>query len=319
MKRKISICLSLLQRRHGDMFALETAKTIGADGIQFSLTHHDFRNSESIYSRSDAEIAEYFSALHEKAAELDLEICQTHGRFVICHRSPEETEAAMRNARLDCMASHYLHSGHVVFHGVIKEAADTDAEYRHLNEVQLCRILDFAREFDVNVAMETDGLESLFGQLREFVASYDRIRPYADDPARFVVCVDTGHTHKSVGYDGNPSVGDTIRLLGDRIACLHLHDNNGISDQHRLPTAGSIDWADVFDALDEIGYSGWYNLELSLNQLKKFGKGFEIEYAAFAVKMLRFMLHRRYGEGSCSYTESDNSWLSYARICDTIN
>ena len=56
---------------------------------------------------------------------------------------------------------------------------------------------------------------------------------------------------------------------------------------------GTIDWNDVFDALDEVGYHGTYNMELNLGH---FGAGFELETAAFSVKLLRHMLNTRYGD-----------------------
>ena len=54
--------------------------------------------------------------------------------------------------------------------------------------------------------------------------------------------------------------------------------------------AGNINWNNVFDALDEVGYDGVYNLELNLTC---FGKGFEKETAEFAVKQARFLLNQR--------------------------
>jgi sugar phosphate isomerase/epimerase len=56
---------------------------------------------------------------------------------------------------------------------------------------------------------------------------------------------------------------------------------------------GSIDWTDVMNALDEIGYCGWYNLEINL---RHFGEDFAIEEAAFAVKVMRQILKSHYGE-----------------------
>ena len=47
----------------------------------------------------------------------------------------------------------------------------------------------------------------------------------------------------------------------------------------------------VFDALDEIGYDGYYNMELNL---RYFGDEYMVETAEFAVKMLQSFLDRRY-------------------------
>lgn len=102
-------------------------------------------------------------------------------------------------------------------------------------------------------------------------------------------CVDTGHSNKAVRF-GQPSAGDVIRMLGGSISTLHLNDNDGVLDQHKIPMTGTIDWSDVLDALDEVGYSGIYNMELSLGH---FGKGFEKEAARFAVKVMKNMLSER--------------------------
>lgn len=72
---------------------------------------------------------------------------------------------------------------------------------------------------------------------------------------------------------------------------FNLCDNDTLTDQHKTPLTGAIDRKDVFDALDEIGYSGYYNMEL---ELRHFGKDFEIEEAAFSIKVLRNMLKDRY-------------------------
>jgi sugar phosphate isomerase/epimerase len=46
-----------------------------------------------------------------------------------------------------------------------------------------------------------------------------------------------------------------IPALGDRLVCLHLHDNDAVHDQHVAPLSGTIRWKQVCDALKEIDYA----------------------------------------------------------------
>ena len=81
-------------------------------------------------------------------------------------------------------------------------------------------------------------------------------------------------------------------MMGKHITCLHLNDNDTLTDQHKLPMTGTLNWDAVFDALDEAGYCGTYNMELNLGH---FGADFCVETAAFAVKLMKYMLQKRYG------------------------
>ena len=96
------------------------------------------------------------------------------------------------------------------------------------------------------------------------------------------------HTNKASRF-GFPKPPEAIRQLGADITVLHLNDNDTLTDQHKIPMTGTIDWADTMRALEDIGYNGIYNMELNL---RHFGSGFEIETAAFAVRVMRHMLGR---------------------------
>jgi len=72
----------------------------------------------------------------------------------------------------------------------------------------------------------------------------------------FGFCVDTGHLQLL-----RKDFRTFIPILGKRIKCLHIHDNDGQSDAHRAPMTGRTNWKHVCDALREIGYDGDLSFE----------------------------------------------------------
>jgi sugar phosphate isomerase/epimerase len=54
------------------------------------------------------------------------------------------------------------------------------------------------------------------------------------------ITLDVGHAHLSDG-----GIDTAFELLKPRIAELHLHDNQGIRDDHLWPNSGKIDWPNV--------------------------------------------------------------------------
>ena len=301
MKKKIGISLFNLQSLYGDIRALEIAKEIGADAVDFMTDHHSVSKNDSIYGKCDDEIFEYFLEIGNRAKELGIEISQTHGRLRICKNDPELDRICLEDARRDLLAAKALGSPVVVMHGVATGAMGPDTPpqvMRDLNYELFNKILVYAKQYGVKIATESLGdspiynCRDFFGSAEEFKATFDRICADGDNSEYFTICIDTGHVHKATRFD-QPKVGDVIRMMGKGISCLHLHDNDTLKDQHKPPFTGSIDWNDVLGALDEVGYNGVYNLEVNL---PCFGKGFEIETAAFSVKLFRHALNQRYGE-----------------------
>ncbi len=56
--------------------------------------------------------------------------------------------------------------------------------------------------------------------------------------------IDTGHAN--INHWNLP---DVIKRLGDRLVASHLHDNQGVSDEHLPVGDGIIDWTSVFAAI----------------------------------------------------------------------
>ena len=69
-------------------------------------------------------------------------------------------------------------------------------------------------------------------------------------------CYDAGH-HSCYGQDGA-----FLERYGARIAAIHLHDNDGTDDQHRIPFTGVIDWPAEMARIKKTAYRGALTLEL---------------------------------------------------------
>jgi sugar phosphate isomerase/epimerase len=73
------------------------------------------------------------------------------------------------------------------------------------------------------------------------------------------ICLDLGHAHLTVG------VAEAVATLGSHIASVHIHDNNGLKDEHLWPGEGSIDWTLALQALRALATAPAAVLEISQN------------------------------------------------------
>ena len=124
-------------------------------------------------------------------------------------------------------------------------------------------LLPFAKEHGVKIATENmwnwnaDKTQTCFAACsttESFNAHLDAV----NDPY-LVACLDIGHAE--MRGSGSGAV-DMIHGLGDRLKCLHLHDNDLLHDSHQLPYSMQIDFGAVLKALKEIGYAGELTLEV---------------------------------------------------------
>lgn len=300
MSRKIGLSIFNFQWRYGDKEALRLAKEVGCDAVDFSLEAEEPDKETSIYFKGEEAVRQYYSELGAYAKELGLIISQTHGRCRPYINDPEADVITLEKTRLDCIATAALGAPVVIVHNIstTKMGPDADPDFMHEFSYNMWMdMLPFAKKYGVKIATETFGDApkydccNFFGRQEHFLKSLKLVKE-SEYGEWFTVCVDSGHSNL-ISRFGEPSVGDVIRQIGKEITVLHLHDNNGLVDQHKLPLSGDIDWKDVFDALDEIGYDGVYNMEVKLDS---FGKGILEDCATFAVKVMKNMLKERYGE-----------------------
>jgi sugar phosphate isomerase/epimerase len=142
--------------------------------------------------------------------------------------------------RLELAAS--LGAGAIVLHAY----PDQSYEFQRRS---LAELEPYARLLGVRIA-----LENLFeGNLERLAQLFNEFSP---DFLAF--CYDTGH--------GNMLQGsmDFLERWNDRLAAVHIHDNDGTADQHRLPFTASVDWARFARLVAESAYHLPLNLECTL-------------------------------------------------------
>jgi len=104
----------------------------------------------------------------------------------------------------------------------------------------------FARERNVRIALENGNFEAIQNLLSEY------------DPEYIGLCYDSGH--------GNMKDGglDHLESLKDRLISVHLHDNDGTGDQHKLMFLGTVDWKRLARVMAESAYTKCVSMEVSM-------------------------------------------------------
>jgi len=290
--KKLSINIGYAIDIYGIDRAFEICKKSGFDAIDYNLGK--FPLESGIYAASDDEFEEYFYNIRKTAEKYELEIGQTHGRCETYDPVDESRrEWTHKVTEKDLKATALLGAPSCVVHFINssrwgKQPADV---MRSVSDEMFKNIIPFAEKYKTNIAIETFGAARIKGdRIRDFFADHNEFQSQFDrlDTTYKTMCVDTGHIHEAESFWVLPPV-DFIRFLGKNVTLLHLHDNSGHWDDHQLPGMGSIKWSAVFDALDDIGYKGTYNLELAL---KRYGKSLE-DFLYFAGKYMRRFVDNR--------------------------
>lgn len=97
--------------------------------------------------------------------------------------------------------------------------------------------------------------EAICSDFNEAAAYIDELNDIAGEKC-FAFCLDTGHA-LLLGHD----IYTAIMQIGDRLETLHIHDNNGQSDQHIAPYMGILDWNRFIQGLRDVGYQGNLSFE----------------------------------------------------------
>ena len=110
---------------------------------------------------------------------------------------------------------------------------------------RLTRLVDYAAEKKIKIAFENiNNVDYLVKTLEYFK------QPHVG------YCIDVGH--ESCNTPG----AHFMPLVGDRLFCTHIHDNDCEHDQHMIPFDGNIDFDRVCRQFKECGYKGNITIEV---------------------------------------------------------
>lgn len=255
---KLGIASSVYLSRYG---VSEGAKKMKTHGYGYA----DFQNladpSTPFFTQDeDAFIAE-IKRIRRDAENEGIYFWQSHGLWCwpppAC-ATPEELAKCVDDVKKGIRGSAAVGAKYFILHPLMPfgwqmfgdEHVD---EFFEINYNFFREVVAYAEKQGVIICLENMPMPDLpLGSVKAIVDFVKKI-----NHPNLKICLDTGHV---LVFGEQPS--DAVRLIGrDLLATLHVHDNNGVRDQHLDPYQGVCKWDDFVSALKEIGFEGVFSME----------------------------------------------------------
>ncbi|HJN15926.1 MAG TPA: sugar phosphate isomerase/epimerase [Armatimonadota bacterium] len=203
-----------------------------------------------LWRADDADRIEAWRALAE---ELGVRPYQCHLFMDLNLVTPDERQLNIdRCAEHLRLASRLGVENAVMHRGWIKKGErGPDSVIRDAMTESLTRLAPTCAETGVRIAVE-----NMMGGFGTQISDLTTLAQ-ATDPEWIGICYDSSHGNASE-LDGHGAITE----CGEHLFTLHLSDNDGSGDQHRVPYEGTVDWPGIMRALGEIGYDSPVNFEL---------------------------------------------------------
>lgn len=275
---KISTQSQKLTGQYGIREAYRMIREAGFEAIDWNIdTEWNFKEVTAaekleglcIFEKSQAEIDAHFAKELAAIRENGLEITQAHAPFgCYAPRRPDILEYAISIYKNMILFLDRVGCKYVVIHGISKQELmeetqeEIDALNRHLYE-SLIPTLQQTKQITVC-------LENLFSSNLKLARGYweghcsdphlaceliDSLNEKAGKKC-FGLCLDIGHLNLL-----RKPMHSYVPIVGDRIVCLHIHDNLQNADSHMMPYAGSTWWKYFLEEMKKIGYAGDLSFE----------------------------------------------------------
>lgn len=236
----------------------------GFDGVDANLDHclssGDIRSGKvhGFYDMSDDEIREAITPYKNAAERNGVGFIQAHAPFPNKTGDKETDDYVLEAVKKTIMMCGYIGCKNLVVHpGFLGETEKmTPEEEWDYNIAMYSALIPSLKKYDVICCLENMWSSYRGKCMRAICADPNEANRYINalndiaGERRFGFCLDTGHANL-VSYN----LYDFIKILGNNLQVMHVHDNDGRGDQHLFPYAGIIDWDKFCLGLKEIDYS----------------------------------------------------------------
>ncbi len=194
------------------------------------------------------------------AARYGFDFCQAHSPDGVHFQEGEARDALILATKRSIEACAMLGVPHTVVHAA--GCGPAEAEFRRRNIAFYRLFEEDAERFGVDLLTENSA-EAWNPEY--FLRTGKETREFVEEAGipRLHINWDTGHGNVQ-GCDQYTDIVD----MGGELRALHIQDNNGQSDAHLMPLAGTTNFDDVMRGLIDSGYRGDFTFEGS-NTLRR--------------------------------------------------
>lgn len=213
-------------------------------------------------------ILAHFAPIKAAADENGIAFSQMHAPFPVWVKEKDDVNRYMiMVVEKLCRACAFLGCPAIVVHPASRTLKENEVE---TNFAIYRALIPVAKETGVKICLENmfvgfNGhmIEGSCADAAEVCNYIDTLNAEAGADC-FGYCLDVGHANLM-----GKNLRRFVRALGHRLTVLHLHENNGVLDQHLAPytqtaistTKNAMDWEGFILGLKEIGYKGDLSFE----------------------------------------------------------
>lgn len=272
-------------------------KKAGYEGVDLSMAHNGY-DPAGVLTQTWADEVRMMAAAARNAG---LEIPQCHLPYYPGHLElPGDGTAATFEAQfLPAYEIALKMCGEIgcpvaVMHPFTVSVKEHPEETLEGNVHLIRQLLPLLEEYHVQLALENGFCYRQQKYYTGFEATPEELLPMLDGVGseHVGICLDTGHANIFRMH-----IGNVAREYGSRLIALHVHGNAG-HDEHCVPGSlpmwcGKLDFDDFSAALGEIGFEGYYNLEINPGKIPIRGIRPYYEYTAAVAKMYAEMAEKK--------------------------
>lgn len=176
------------------------------------------------------------------------------GRYAVDH---DKCMRAMCRAAEACgilqIPTAVMHTSHSTIHRYPMDKK----EYFEYNREFLMPLLEIAGKYDFQLCIENTSTINMGSCY--FPRTADEMNDFLDfmNHPNLGCCWDTGHAVMEKKFDQYTD----LLTLGNNLKAVHIHDNNGLSDQHLPPYCGKLEIDRIAEALKNMKFDGYFTFE----------------------------------------------------------